>query len=76
MPINENEVTKEQIYKAMQCNTADELRAYAKSEGYDITQEEAEAYLDELSDVELDQARCVLGCEWLFDHRAWALPRK
>ena len=56
MPINENEVTKEQIYKAMQCNTADELRAYAKSEGYDITQEEAEAYLDELSDVELDQA--------------------
>ena len=40
----------------MQCNTADELRAYAKSEGYDITQEEAEAYLDELSDVELDQA--------------------
>ena len=56
MPINENEVTKEQIYKAMQCNTADELRAYAKSEGYDITKEEAEAYLDELSDVELDQA--------------------
>ena len=56
MPINENEVTKEQIYKAMQCNTADELRAYAKSEGYDITQEEAEAYLDGLSDVELDQA--------------------
>ena len=43
----------------MQCNTADELRAYAKSEGYDITQEEAEAYLDELSDVELDQA---FGC--------------
>jgi hypothetical protein len=54
MPINENEVTKEQIYKAMQCNTADELRAYAKSEGYDITREEAEAYLSELSDVELD----------------------
>ena len=25
-------------------------------QGYDITQEEAEAYLDELSDVELDQA--------------------
>ncbi len=30
MPINENEVTKEQIYKAMQCNTADELRAVCK----------------------------------------------
>ena len=29
MPINENEITIEQIYKAMQCNTADELRAYA-----------------------------------------------
>ena len=45
MPINKNEITKEMFAKAMQCHTAEELRAYAKSEGYDITQEEAEAYL-------------------------------
>lgn len=56
MPVNENEITKEQIYKAMKCNTADELRAYAKSEGYDITREEAEAYMVELEDFELDES--------------------
>ena len=35
MPISKNELTKEMIAKAMQCQTAEELRAYAKSEGYD-----------------------------------------
>ena len=55
MPINKNEITKEMLAKAMQCHTAEELRAYAKSEGYDITREEAEAYLEEFSDIELDE---------------------
>ena len=55
MPINKNEITKEMIAKAMQCHTSEELRAYAKSEGYDITREEAEAYLEEFSDIELDE---------------------
>ena len=55
MPINKNELTKEMIAKAMQCHTSEELRVYAKSEGYDITREEAEAYLAEFSDVELDE---------------------
>ena len=55
MPISKNELTKEMIAKAMQCHTSEELRAYAKSEGYDITQEEAEAYLEEFSDIELDE---------------------
>ena len=54
MPINKNELTKEQVMKAMQCKTVDELRTLAKSEGVDITGEEAEAYLAELADVELD----------------------
>ena len=31
MPINKNEITKEQIFKAMQCKTAEELQAYAKT---------------------------------------------
>ena len=53
MPVNKNELTKEQIMKAMQYKTADELMAYAKSEGIDITKEEAEAYLAELSEFEL-----------------------
>ena len=63
MPINKKEITKEQIMKAMQCKTADELMAMAKAEGFGITKEEAEAYLAELADVELDdkQLKKVAG---------------
>ena len=32
MPINKNELTKEMIAKAMQCETAEDLVALAKSE--------------------------------------------
>ena len=53
MPISKNELTKEMIAKAMQCKTAEDLIAYAKTEGVDITKEEAEAYFDELSECEL-----------------------
>jgi predicted DNA-binding protein len=38
----------------MQCETADELIALANSEGIELTKEEAEAYLAELEDFELD----------------------
>ena len=55
MPINKIELTKEQIIKAVQCKTADELIALAKAEGFDITKDEAEAYFAELADVELDE---------------------
>ena len=63
MPINKKEITKEQIMKAMQCKTADELIALAKAGGYEITREEAEAYMAELADVELDdkQLKNVAG---------------
>ena len=54
MPINKSELTKELVVKAMQCKTADELMALAKAGGVDITKAEAEAYMAELSDVELD----------------------
>ena len=40
MPINKNEITKEMIEKAMQCKTADELIALAKTGGYELTKEE------------------------------------
>ena len=45
--INMNELTKEQIQKAMACETAEELMAAAKAEGYELTKDEAEAYLTE-----------------------------
>ena len=54
MPVNKKEITKEMIRKAMQCKDADELMALAKANGFDITKDEAEAYMVELADVELD----------------------
>ena len=74
MPINKNELTKEMIEKAMQCKTVDELIALAKTEGFEITNEEAEAYMAELADIELDGVKLknVAGggkvgllCGWL-----------
>ncbi len=55
MPVNKNGLTKEMIAKAMQCKTAEDLMALAKSEGAEITKAEAEAYLAELADIELDE---------------------
>ena len=54
MSINRNEITKEMLAKAVQCRNADELIALAKTEGCEITNEEAEAYMAELADIELD----------------------
>ena len=54
MPINKNEITKEMLEKAMQCNTAEDLIALAKTGGYELTKEEAEAYMAEMEDVVLD----------------------
>ena len=41
--INMNELTKEQIQKAMACESVEELIELAKSEGIELTKEEAEA---------------------------------
>ena len=54
MSINKDELTKEQIQKAMACETAEELMALAKAEGIELTKEEAEAYMAEFDDMELD----------------------
>ena len=56
MPVNKNELTKEMLEKAMQCETAEDLMALAKAEGMELSKEEAEAYLDKLEDIELDGA--------------------
>ena len=78
MPINKNELTKEMIQKAMECQTADELLKLAKAEGYDVTKDEAEAYMAEMADVELDEETLTkaagggcynLGCESRCDSR-------
>ncbi len=63
MPVDKNRITKEMIEKAMQCKTAEELAELAKAEGVAITKDEAEAYLAELSDIELNgkELRSVAG---------------
>ena len=54
MPIDKSKLTKEMLAKAAKCETADELVALAKAEGMEITKAEAESYLAELSNYELD----------------------
>ncbi len=48
-------ITKEMVAKALECETADELVALAKAEGFTLTKAEAEAYLTELDNIELDE---------------------
>ena len=55
MPINKNELTKEMIERAIHCKDAEELMALAKTGGYEMTKKEAEAYMAELEDFELDE---------------------
>ena len=55
MPIDKSKITKEMLQKALHCNTPEELIALAKAAGIDITKAEAEAYLEELQDFELDE---------------------
>ena len=50
-----NSFTKEQIEKAMACETPEELIALAKEAGVELTLEQAKAYLEELENVELDE---------------------
>ena len=54
MPIDKTKITKEMLEKASHCKTADELIALAEAEGFEITKAEADAYLAELENCELD----------------------
>ena len=51
---------KELIENAMHCKNAEELMALAESEGISLTKEEAEAYLAEMEDVELNVKSCTV----------------
>ncbi len=64
--IDKNKFTNEQIQKAMQCETPEELMELAKSEGVDLTKEEAENLLTKLGEVELDseELKAVAGGWW------------
>ncbi len=72
MPIDKSKITKEMIEKAMECDTAEDLIALCKKAGITITKEEADAYLAELADFELNskaldkvaggESNCYMDC--------------
>ena len=74
-------LSQELIAKALDCETPEQLIELAKSEGIDLTKEEAEAYLDELDDIELDRQQLkqvaggdqceILDPEQVCDHSEW-----
>ena len=55
MPVNHNELTKEMIMQALNCKNADELIALAKTGDIELTKAEAEAFMAEMADFELDE---------------------
>ena len=65
--IIKSDLTKEMIEKAMQCKTADKLLELAEAEGYEMTEAEAEAYLAELADFELDNAMLENAAGGIFE---------
>ena len=54
MTFKGKEITKEMMEKAEKCQTADELIALAKEIEIELTVDEAQAFLDESADVQLD----------------------
>ena len=54
MKIDKTKISKAMIDKALKCESAEELMAIAKAEGLEITKDEAEAYMAELADFELN----------------------
>ena len=55
MPIDMTKITRERSAKALECETAEELMTLAKTEGFTLTKEEAEAYMAEMDNMELDE---------------------
>ena len=49
------EISQEVIAKLIQCKSPDEIIKLATENGIEVSKEEAEAFLDEYSDVELDE---------------------
>ena len=52
--IDKTKLTKEMLEMALKCKTPEELIYLAKTGGMEITKDEAEAYLAELADLELN----------------------
>ena len=57
------ELTPEQVQKAMECDTPEELMAVCKEINIDITKEEAEKALENLEDIDLtsEEMKAIAG---------------
>ena len=55
--INGKEITKELLAEAMKCDSPEELMKLGKAHGFEMTAEQAEAYLAEMEDIDLDSAQ-------------------
>ena len=53
MNIQGVEITDEMLKKANECKNAEELIALAKEYGVELTQEQADAFMEEFTDTEL-----------------------
>ncbi len=54
MKIDGKEISREVLAKAMLCETPEALMKLAKEHGIELTKEQAEAYLAEIDDIDLD----------------------
>ena len=76
--LKREELTKGMVKEALRCKNADELLALAQAEGYEMTRDEAEAYMAELADFELDDENLKNvaggGCYMLCPQEAISLP--
>ena len=52
--IDGKEISREVLAEAMKCETPEDLVKLAKAQGVELTKEEAEAFLAEIEDVDLD----------------------
>ena len=55
------------VQKALKCKTADALLNLAEAEGYEMTKDEAEAYIAELADFELDDEKLKDAAGGIFE---------
>ena len=55
------------VQKALKCKTADDLLNLAEAESYEMTKAEAEAYLAEIADFELDNAMLEKAAGGIFE---------
>ena len=55
--IDGKDISREVLAEAMKCETPEDLVKLAKAQGVELTKEEAEAFLSEIDDVDLDSAQ-------------------